>query len=592
MTIPERFSAVVILDTEFTGAGQGDRHRVVALVADIRADGHRPRRVRFFEDELRALRRSPLPAGPDVLYVGFVNQAEWRSMLALGWSLPTHCIDLYAEAKNRRNLALPATILARLRRRGYGLIDTCRHYGLPASDSADKDQMRDLILSGGPWSDGDKRRIVDYCGEDVTMTAALWDRLGPGLPMGQALYRGWFTQAIAAMEDRGVPIDTETRDRLIANLRAVRRELLLRFDAFGLCGPDSEAIDSDRLLELVTAHGIRWPATKTGKPVMRLKTIKARLARHPELRGVIALAQGLNDLRGLRELPVGSDGRARAALWPFGSNTGRNLPKGKEFLFQLSRWTRGLIRPEPGRFVCYADWTAQEFAIIAYLSGDPLLMSCYESPGDPYVNLGKAMKLMPPSAGKDHSDRDMIKVVALGLFYGRGSHSIAAATRRPVSLIASIIDDFWRRCPKAERWLQGYVDGLFLTDWAWTKFGWTIHRHRLTKATSAANFPVQSHGAEMMRWASCLAHDNGVPLCCPVHDAFLAEGPIEDEAAIVAGLTGCMERASEIILDGANVRAEPVVTRYPDRFRDDKGWRAWNWITRATDPAVESIGAA
>jgi hypothetical protein len=97
----------------------------------------------------------------------------------------------------------------------------------------------------------------------------------------------------------------------------------------------------------------------------------------------------------------------------------------------------------------------------------------------------------------------------------------------------------------------------------------------------------------MMRWASCVAYDNGIPLCCPIHDAFLCEGPIGDEAEIVAGLGACMERASAIVLDGATVRAKPVITRHPDRFQDDKGWRAWGWITRAIDLApVESIGAA
>src|SRR5262249_28865277 len=155
-------------------------------------------------------------------------------------------------------------------------------------------------------------------------------------------------------------------------------------------------------------------------PEMRLKTLKARLARHAELRDVVHLTQALNDLRGLRDLPIGSDSRARAALWPFSSSTGRNQPSGREFIFQLSRWTRSLIRPEPGRFLCYADWTAQEFAIIAYLSGDPLLIACYEAPGDPYANLGATMGLMPTDSGKSHPLRGVVKVVVLGLFYGRG----------------------------------------------------------------------------------------------------------------------------------------------------------------------------
>src|SRR5262249_9701228 len=83
------------------------------------------------------------------------------------------------------------------------------------------------------------------------------------------------------------------------------------------------------------------------------------------------------------------------------------------------------------------------------------------------------------------------------------------------------------------------------------------------------------HASEMMRWASCLGFENHVPLCCPVHDAFVCEGRIDDEERIVSTLSACMERASAIVLGGRTVRAKPVVFRHPDRFADRKGWPAW-----------------
>jgi hypothetical protein len=586
MTPRERFGTVVVLDTEFNRNDRSERHHVVALVGQVYSGGQLVQDVRLFEDDLDTLRRNPLPLGPDVLYVTFVGQAEWRSLLALGWELPEHCVDLSVEARCLRNLALPGAVRKRLRIRGNGLIDVCRAVGLEASDPLDKDAMRDRILEGGPWEAGLPRKILDYCTGDVRMTADLYFRLQGRIPLGQALYRGWFTEAVGDMEDRGLPIDLHARATLVGNLLGLRRQLIQQFDQFGLCDPDSESIPPERLVTLATGYGIRWPLTRTGKPEMRLKTLKRKLAGHPELHSVVYLASGLNDLRGLRDLPVGSDGRARASLWPFSASTGRCLPSGREFLFQLSRWTRSLIRPEPGRFVCYADWTAQEYAIIAYLSGDPLLIRCYEAPGDPYCNLGAVMGLVPEGARKDHPLRDVIKVVVLGMFYGRGVRSICAATRRQPRFIQSVIDEFWTRCPKARRWLQSYVDGLVLLGKTWTKFGWTVRRHRLTKATSAANFPVQAHGAEMMRWAACLGLDNGVPLCCPVHDAFVAEGRLEDEERILATLTACMERASAIVLDGAIVRAKPVVFRDPERFVDEDGWPVWQWITRTLDPSL------
>jgi hypothetical protein len=542
--------------------------------------------VRFFEDELRTIRQNPLPDGPDVVYVGFSAQAEWRSMLALGWKLPEHCIDLFAEARCLRNLALPKSLKRRLKIRGDGLIDVCRSLGLPASEPLDKEMMRDVILRGGPWEPGIPAKIVDYCNDDVSMTAGLWSRLAPIIPLNQALFRGWFTQAIGDMENRGLPLDVKARDSLVANLATLRQRLIRQYDRFGLCGPESKTISPERLLIVVGSQGIRWPLTSTGRPDTRLKTLKRKLAHYPDLHTVVHLAQGLKDLRGLRNLPIGSDGRARASLWPFSASTGRNLPSSKEFIFQLAKWTRSLIRPEPGRFLCYADWVAQEFAVVAYLSGDPVLIGCYESAGDPYANLGTVMDLMSAGCGKDHPLRSVVKVVTLGLFYGRGVRSIAASTRRPTRFIQSVIDEFWTRCSKARRWLESYVDGLFLLGKAWTKFGWTIHHHALTKATSAANFPVQAHAAEMMRWAACLGFENDVPLCCPIHDAFTAEARLEDEDEIVTTLSACMQRASAIVLGGPIIRAECKVVRYPDRFVDSDGWAAWEWITSAIDPSL------
>ncbi len=41
------------------------------------------------------------------------------------------------------------------------------------------------------------------------------------------------------------------------------------------------------------------------------------------------------------------------------------------------------IKPEPGMALAYCDWSSQEIAIAAALSGDELLWKAYES-GDPY----------------------------------------------------------------------------------------------------------------------------------------------------------------------------------------------------------------
>ena len=45
------------------------------------------------------------------------------------------------------------------------------------------------------------------------------------------------------------------------------------------------------------------------------------------------------------------------------------------------------------------------------------------------------------------------------------------------------------------------------------------------KANTFLNWPMQAHGAEMMRIASILAVERDIKLCAPIHDALLIEAP-------------------------------------------------------------------
>ena len=60
---------------------------------------------------------------------------------------------------------------------------------------------------------------------------------------------------------------------------------------------------------------------------------------------------------------------------PFPHKNGRNAPSNSKGIFGASRWMRGLIKPEPGMGLCYLDWSAQELAIAASLSGDPAMLA-------------------------------------------------------------------------------------------------------------------------------------------------------------------------------------------------------------------------
>ena len=85
-------------------------------------------------------------------------------------------------------------------------------------------------------------------------------------------------------------------------------------------------------------------------------------------------------------------------------------------------------------------------------------------------------------------------------------------------------------------------------------------------------------GAEMMRLASCLATERDVPVCAPVHDAFLICSPFDRMDADIAAMRAAMAEASRIVLSGFELGSDVHVVRYPDRYMDGRGRVMWHRV--------------
>ena len=90
----------------------------------------------------------PRRTGTDSLFVAYFASAEIGCHLALGWPVPERVLDLYVEFRNQTN-GLPTIS-------GAGLLGALAQYGLDGIGAGEKDEMRDLILRGGPWSDAER----------------------------------------------------------------------------------------------------------------------------------------------------------------------------------------------------------------------------------------------------------------------------------------------------------------------------------------------------------------------------------------------------------------------------------------------------
>ena len=124
----------------------------------------------WWQDELALLSSAPFPTDESALFLAYNASAEMACFAALGWSQPKSIVDLYAEFRNLTNgKNLPA---------GKGLLGALAYFGEASIGASEKDEMRDLILAGGPWSEEQKRAILAYCTSDVIALRTLFLRMG------------------------------------------------------------------------------------------------------------------------------------------------------------------------------------------------------------------------------------------------------------------------------------------------------------------------------------------------------------------------------------------------------------------------------
>jgi DNA polymerase I len=100
---------------------------------------------------------------------------------------------------------------------------------------------------------------------------------------------------------------------------------------------------------------------------------------------------------------------------------------------------------------------------------------------------------------------------------------------------------------------------------------------------SMGNFPIQGGCADLMRIAACLATERGIPVCAPVHDAFLVCSPVERIGADVVAMKEAMAEASWIALGGFELGTDAKVFEYPKRYFDKRGVVMWETINNILD---------
>jgi DNA polymerase family A len=507
---------IVAVDFEFEFGGHtsfddasrsGERPRPVCLVAKDWCSGQT---WRLWRGEFGPT--PPFPIGPDSLFVAYYASAELGCFRALGWPMPANILDLFTEFRDRTNgLTTPA---------GAGLVGALSYFGLDTIGAQEKNELRLLVLRGGPWSTEERAAILDYCATDIDGLERLLPAMAPRIDLPRALLRGRYMAAAAAMEHTGTPIDVPMLERFRLRWTDIQdqlvREIDTDYDVF-----DGRTFKADRFAAWLTAQNIPWPLLESSNLDLSDDTFRQQARAYPSVSPLRELRSALSDLR-LNDLAVGHDGRNRTILSTFRSRTGRNQPSNSKFIFGPSVWLRGLIKPPPGYGVAYVDWAQQEFGIAAALSGDVAMQAAYLS-GDPYLEFAKQAGAVPTDATKaTHGPkRELFKQCVLAVQYGMAADALALRIGQPPVVARDLLRAHRETYPKFWRWSDAAVDYAMLTGALHTVFGWHVHVGENPNPRSLRNFPMQANGAEMLRLACCFATESGIEVCAPVHDALV-----------------------------------------------------------------------
>lgn len=503
----------------------------------------------------------------DALFVAYFASAEMGCHVALGWEYPKYILDLFTEFRNLTNgRYIPA---------GRGLLGALTYHGVSSGDTAYKDAMRSRILEGPPFSEIEIKDILDYCDLDVKLTAKLFSCMKDSIDLQRALLRGRYMWAVSIMEYYGVPLNMDALTTLRSKWDSIKNKLIETVDN-NYHVYENGVFKAQKFLDYLQKNKLSWELTPSGLPRLDEDFFKDQAKTFPQLKPLQELRYSLSQLK-LNDLQVGEDGRNRTLLSPFGTITARNTPSSSRFIFGNAVWLRNLIQPPEGMALAYIDFEQQEIAIAAALSGDENLKQACLS-GDPYISFAIQAGVVPPGSTKQsHPEiREQFKTCMIGINYGMSVETFARRANLPLIKAKDLFRMHKTLFRKYWDWITNFCDIGQLTGEVVTCYGWkysTITR----KPRTLQNWPMQAHGAEILRLAICLCLENNIKVIAPIHDAILIEAPIERIEKDARKAQFLMTKASEYVVNYP-IQTDVKIIRYPDHYSDPRGDLMWKSV--------------
>jgi hypothetical protein len=577
------FREIWIVDTEFypglglnNGGVEGDPLTPLCLVALELRSG---RLVRLWQNELGPF--PPYRLDSDALIVGYALAAEFGFHIACGWGEPACALDAYLEFRHYVN---DGRVKSGDRDKGsfYSLGGALRYFCEDEIDVVRKNETRDRILQGPPFSEQEQQDIVDYCEDDVRALARLLPHIVPTIrSLPHAMLRAKGQWPMARIERRGVPLDGPKFARLREHWNGMQIDLVTRLDqSFGCYEiEDGVAHWRDHLFaDYLRRHRMSWPTLGSGDLDTKDQTFREMAGKYPHIEPLRELRYSLSKLR-LNDLTIGTDHRNRTPLWAYSTKTARCAPSNSKYVFGPAKWLRFLITPPPGRVLVHRDYRQQEPRIAAILSGDKALLEACESE-DLYLGIAQQLGFLRESMNdiERRGVRTLFKTVVLGIQYGLGPRSLAVRAGVSLSEACEILARMRARFHVFEDYCRSVLDHAGLNLELSTPFGWYLQCPSGTNPRTIRNFPIQSTGSEILHAALILAERRGIEVVASIHDALLVEGDLDCAEDLSRALDQVMGDAAAVVLKGYRLPTDVQIIRPGERYFDERGEEMWNTV--------------
>jgi DNA polymerase I len=600
---------LISIDFEFRGASEPQLDLVAAC---LYIDAEDSPTLYWLHDrqesKIRLADRLRQYEGSTIL--SYYSPAEARGLQSLGLNpLKYQWFDLWVAYRYWMNAP-------HISRGNTGLVQCCNDLGVSYSHAEQKNEIRDIILTNKNFSKDERDRILYYCMDDTRVLHPLFSRIVPRLCktygknteyiIKTIRYLSYYSTCLGTCETTGTPIDYERLNNLSYNYKLCKTWLVEQIPyPFFQWNPRKEEYTFKYAIfdDFLRSNNLDsdWPTTPTGRFSTERKTLDELGHLHPTLKIFSEYNKILNSIKYFNpnsfvfSETIGHDYHSRSSLGPYGTMSGRNAPKASRYLPAMSSVFRVLIRPEPGWAVTGIDWSAQEFALGALLSNDKVMWEAYLS-GDPYMYFAKAAGAVPPDGTKKEykAERNLFKATVLGLQYSMGVKKLRLKLCHDTGKDISIYE--------AQR-LVNLHKSTFEVYWSWVKScdmhtkkmkpffsldGWACQSDP-DSLTSMRNFPVQSAGAALMRYAIIKGCQKGLKILFPLHDAlYLYHKESDDKSPRL--LEQCMDEAVTHFFPGAYIRHETESHTYNDLWIESRCkdiYDKLNLFFSEKDPNVE-----